>query len=186
MKSRAVLAVRPVAWRVLVALAALVPPEDATGTQMVTGGGPSPPHQHASGPGRPSRPPQAGMKDRPGVRGIRQVTEWVKTKYSGSLAEYLWKRLDSMDFINQATLFASTLLLCFFPFAIVANALTGQTPVGGIVRHLGLNRQAAADAAHLVNSSAATSAASTGVSAVVWFVLGGTAAASALQALYER
>ena len=153
---------------------------------MVTGDSPRPPHQHASGPGRPSRPTQAGMKDRPGVRGIQQVTEWVKTKYSGSLAEYLWKRLDSMDFIDQATLFASTLLLCFFPFAIVANALTGQTPVGGIVRHLGLNRQAAADAAHLVNSSAATSHAFSGVSAVVWFVLGGTAAASALQALYER
>jgi membrane protein len=124
--------------------------------------------------------------DRPGIRRVRRVTEWGKEKYAGSLPEYLWGRLDSMDFINQGMLFAATLLLCLFPFLIVANALAGRSAVAGLARHLGLNKQAAADVGHLFISSAATSAAVTGTTSAVFFVLGGIAAASALQELYER
>lgn len=90
-----------------------------------------------------------------------------------------------MDFINRGMLFAATLLLCFFPFLIIANALAGRSAASGLARHLGLNRQAAADLSHLFTSSTATSNAVTGT-AWVWFLLGGIAAATAIQQLYER
>jgi membrane protein len=125
-------------------------------------------------------------RDQPGIRGrVRRGTEAAKQKYAGSAAEHLWGRLASMDFINRGMLFAATLLLCFFPFLIVANALAGRSAAAGLARHLGLNQQAAADVGHLFTSSAATSSAVTGT-AWVFFILGGIAAAAAIQELYER
>ena len=82
-------------------------------------------------------------------------------------------------------LFAAVLLLCFSPFMIVANALAGQSAVTGLVRDLGLNQQAARDVSALFTSSSATSNAVTGT-AYLFFVLGGIAAAAAVQDLYER
>ena len=52
--------------------------------------------------------------NRPGVRRVRQATEWGQ-KYAGSVAEDLRRRLAAMDVINQGVLFAATLLLCLFP-----------------------------------------------------------------------
>ena len=113
---------------------------------------------------------------RPTARGVRhhvrRGTQAAQEKYSGSSAEHLWSRLDSMDFINRGMLFAATLLLCFFPFLIIANALAGRSAASGLARHLGLNKQAAADLSHLFTSSTATSNAVTGT-AWVWFLLGG-------------
>ena len=110
--------------------------------------------------------------------------EAAKGKYAGSPAEHLWRRLDAMDFINRGMLFAATLLLCLFPFLIIANALAGRSAATGLARHLGLNQQAAADVGGLFTSSAATSSAVTGT-AWVFFILGGIAAATAIQGLYE-
>ena len=90
-----------------------------------------------------------------------------------------------MDFINRGMLTAAVLLLCFFPFLIIVNALAGQSAATGLIRHLGLNQQAAADVSHLFTSSTATSSAVTGTS-WVFFALGGIAAATAIQELYER
>jgi membrane protein len=90
-----------------------------------------------------------------------------------------------MDFINRGLMVAATLLLCLFPFMIIANALAGRSAASGLARHLGLNKQAAADVGSLFTSSAATSSAITGT-AWVFFILGGIAAATAIQGLYER
>ena len=114
-------------------------------------------------------------------RGLRSLDD----TYTGSSAEHLWSRLNALDFINKGMLFAAVLLLCFFPFIIVANALAGQSAVTGLVRHLGLNQQAASDVSALFTSSSATSNAVTGT-AYLFFLLGGIAAASAVQDLYER
>ena len=119
------------------------------------------------------------------ARRVQHGVEVAKGKYAGSSAEHLWRRLDSMDFINRGILFAATLFLCFFPFLIVANALAGRSAATGLARHLGLNQQAAADVGALFTSSAATSSAVTGT-AWVFFILGGIAAAAAIQELYER
>jgi membrane protein len=116
---------------------------------------------------------------------IRRTTEAAKGKYTGSSAEHLWHRLDAMDFINRGMLFAATLLLCFFPFIIVANALAGRSAAEGLAKHLGLNKQAAADVGQLFTSTTATSNAITGT-AWLFFILGGVAAATAIQQLYER
>ena len=121
---------------------------------------------------------------RHGTQAAKGKIEAAKGKYAGSSAEHLWRRLDSMDFINRGMLFAATLLLCLFPFLIIANALAGRSAATGLARHLGLNKQAAADVGALFTSSAATSSAVTGT-AWVFFILGGIAAATAIQGLYE-
>ena len=99
-----------------------------------------------------------------GSRGqrVRRRIGAAKEKYAGSPAEHLWRRLDAMDFINRGMFFAATLLLCFFPFLIIVNALAGRSAASGLARHLGLNQQAAADVGGLFTSSAATSSAITG------------------------
>ena len=122
---------------------------------------------------------------RHGTEAGKGKIEAAKGKYAGSSAEHLWRRLDAMDFINRGMLFAATLLLCFFPFLIIANALAGRSAASSLARHLGLNQQAAADVGALFTSSAATSSAVTGT-AWVFFILGGIAAATAVQDLYER
>ena len=126
--------------------------------------------------------PSSGRKTH---RRLQSGVAVVGEKYSGSSLEHLWNRLNAMDFINKGMLFAAILLLCFFPFIIVANALAGQSAVTGLVRHLGLNQQAAKDVSGLFASSSSTSNAVTGT-AWLFFILGGIAAATAVQDLYER
>ena len=136
--------------------------------------------------GQDGKSPEGAANGKRGVRQrVQRGIEAGKGKYAGSSAEHLWRRLDSMDFINRGMLFAATLLLCFFPFLIVANALAGRSVTSGLARHLGLDKQAAADVGHLFTSSAATSSTITGT-AWVFFILGGVAAAMAIQELYER
>jgi membrane protein len=131
-------------------------------------------------------PPSGPVPDLRGVRHhVRRGTEAAKRRYTGSSAEDVWSRLDSMDFINRGLLFAATLLLCLFPFLIIANALAGRSAATGIARHLGLNAQATRDLSQLFASSTTTSNAVTGT-AWVWFLLSGVAAATAIQELYER
>ena len=125
----------------------------------------------------------SGSSDRWGK--VERVREAVDRRYRGTSAEHLWNRLNAMDFINRGMLFAGMVLLCFFPFIIVVNALTGRGTVNGLVRHLGLNQQAANDLSHVFASTSATSSQVTGASSVL-FVLGGIAAATAVQGLYEN
>jgi membrane protein len=121
----------------------------------------------------------------PGVQHVRRAAEWGQGKYAGSWAEYLWHRLDAVDFMNQAMLLAATLLLCAVPFMLIAAALAGRSVVSALSVRLGLSQQAAADVGHLFTSSSATSNAVTGLS-WAFFILGGIAAATAIQRLYQR
>ncbi len=121
-----------------------------------------------------------------GVRQARRATEWGKQKYAGSSAEYLWGRLNTLDFISQGMLFAATLLLCALPFLIVVAAFEGRSAATTIGRRMGLNAQASAHFSHLFATPGATQAAVIGTTGMVFFVLGGIAAASTLQGLYER
>ncbi|MEY9934612.1 membrane protein [Catenulispora sp. GP43] len=116
---------------------------------------------------------------------IRRAVQSAQAKYTGSWADDLWGRLGAVDFMNQAFILAAMLLLCAFPFMIIAAALAGRSATSTLSLRLGLNHQAAADVGHLFTSSSATSAAITGTS-WVWFVLSGVAAASSIQALYLR
>ena len=125
-------------------------------------------------------------RDRSGVRQrVRRGIESGKVKYTGSSAEYLWNRLNAMDFMNRGMQFAATLMLLAFPFILVLTALWGRSSVGPMARRLGLNHEAAADVSHLFTSSSATSNAVTGL-AWVFFILSGIAVAGAFQGLYEQ
>jgi membrane protein len=135
--------------------------------------------------GAQSKRPGKKAADRPIVRRAQRAAEWGKNKYTGSWAEYLWRQLDAVDFMNQAMLLAATLLLCAVPFMIIAAALSGRSVVSALTVRLGLSKQAAADVGHLFTSSSATSAAVTRLS-WVFFILAGIAAGTAVQRLYQR
>jgi membrane protein len=162
---------------------------------MVTNDSPGLPEQSASETGRAPQQRLADSKaaNFPGVRHVRRATKWGKRKaewgqqkYTGSSAEYLQRRLTGLDFINQGMLFAATLLLCAIPFLIVVVALAGKSAATTVGQRMGLNAQAAAVFGHLFASPSATQAAVVGTTGMVFFVLGGIAVASTLQALYER
>jgi len=124
--------------------------------------------------------------DRPKIRRrVRRGIEVGKQKYSGSSADALWKRLNSADFLNQGMIFAGTMLLCAFPFLIVADSVAGKSAASTLARRLGLNRQAADDVGHLFTSSHTTVASVTGF-AWVFLILSGFAVAASLQGLYQR
>ena len=124
--------------------------------------------------------------DRPRIRRrIRRGIDVGKQKYAGSSADALWKRLNSVDFLNQGMIFAGTLLLCAFPLLIVADSVAGRSAASGLGRHLGLNQQAADDFEHLFTSSHATVASVSGF-AWVFLILSGFAVAASLQGLYQR
>lgn len=108
----------------------------------------------------------------------------LKARYTASSAHHLWARLNALDFINRGMLLAAVLLLCFFPFFLTYSALAGRSAVQALVRHLGLNQQAAGIMTSVFAPASTTSKAITGT-AWVFFVLGGIAAASAIQELYE-
>lgn len=149
-------------------------------------GPPDSPAGETGQPAQASRGVRKAVADSRAGQRVQRTAEWGKQKYAGSTAEYTWGRLNTLDFINQGMLFAATLLLCALPFLIVVLALSGRSAATGIGRRLGLNPQAAAHFNHLFASPGATSAAVIGTTSMVFFVLGGIAVASTLQALYER
>ncbi|MGF1426639.1 YhjD/YihY/BrkB family envelope integrity protein [Kitasatospora sp. LaBMicrA B282] len=122
--------------------------------------------------------------DRWGARRLRRLVASGRERYAGSSAQALRDRLRSVGVINRAMVLAATLLLCFFPFVIVTDALAGRTAVVGLVQRLGLDRQAVADVSGLFASPTATDDAVSGASSV-FFVIGGIAGISALQELYQ-
>lgn len=108
----------------------------------------------------------------------------ARQRLEGSSAQHLWTRLNAMDFVNRGMLFAAILLLCLIPFLIIVSALAGRNAAEGMIRHFGLNQTASADVSKVFTSPSSTSSAISGLS-WVFFVLGGIAAVTALQALYE-
>ena len=91
-----------------------------------------------------------------------------------------------MEFINRGILFAATLLLCYVPFLIVVSALGRWSAAETLTRYTGLNGQAASDVGQLFAPPAATASAVAGTASMVFFVLNGIAAATALQEIHEQ
>lgn len=125
----------------------------------------------------------AAPRDRPRRAGRR--LEAMKRRYAESSAERVWRRLETTDFINRGMLFAAVLLVCLVPFVIILQALVGQSAATGLVRRFGLSHDAANDVGRVFTSPSDTSGAIKGLS-WVFFVLGGIAAAAAIQELYEH
>jgi membrane protein len=123
--------------------------------------------------------------ERPVVGRIRRGIEVGKEKFSGSSAHHLLRRLDTLDIVNRAILFAATLFLCLFPFIIVVNSLAGRSTADHLSGHLGLNKQASEIVGHLFTPPGGASNTVTGAS-YVFFIVSGVAAATAVQELYQR
>lgn len=152
-----------------------------------TPGDPDGPMPQAPEAGPGTSPRESGEKPAQPAKFQRSqgALQRAKTKFLESWAGDLWGRLSAVDFMNESIMLAATFLLCAVPFLIIATALAGRSAASGLTLRLGLNKQAAADLDHLFASSSATSAAVTGTS-WVFFVLGGLAAASTVQALYRK
>lgn len=138
--------------------------------------------------GGSSQPPatdsEPGGKRPPGLpaHAARRAAT-VCAGWSGGVARHLWRRLNTLDFINRAMLFAAELVMSFVPFVIIVQALAGRSATISLIRRFGLTPQA--ETGKLLTSPSATSGAITGLGYVV-FILGGIAAAAAIQELYER
>jgi len=97
----------------------------------------------------------------------------------------LVRRLQAADIINRGMQFSAVLLLCFVPFMLVVESLVGRTQAAGFISRFGLTDEAAHVVRQTLTSPSATSAAIDGLS-WVFFIVGGIAAAAAIQELYER
>jgi membrane protein len=140
-------------------------------------GGPSPP------PDAPA--PDAGTSQRPTARGLRHrgaaAADRIKT---GSVGMF-WSRLNAVDFMNSALMFAGLFLVCFFPFLAVVDAATGRNTQQTITERMGLNAQAAHDVDALISAGNQTVSTLSVLSAIV-LVLFAIGIPGVLQAWYEK
>jgi membrane protein len=121
----------------------------------------------------------------PARSGLERRSDAVRERYAGSTVDRVWGRLTALEFIDRGIQFAGVLMLCFFPFLIVVNALAGRSAMPGFIRRLGLSQEAAGHVADLFASSASTAGAVGGVGSL-FFVVSGIAAAGAVQSLYQH
>ncbi|MBV8994223.1 MAG: YihY/virulence factor BrkB family protein [Pseudonocardiales bacterium] len=128
-------------------------------------------------PARHGQPRRRTWLRRAQVTAVRRVEYWQHSA--------LVRRLQAADVINEGLLFAAVLLLCFLPFLLVIESLSGRTNASGFIRRFGLTGDAAQAVRQALTSPTAPSAAVSGLS-WVFLILGGIAAAGAIQQLYER
>ena len=128
-------------------------------------------------------PGRADEPERPTL--IRRVQRVAQARIEHWQNSALARRLQGAEVINRGLLFAAVLLLCFVPFLLVLQSLIGRNQASGLIKRFGLTTQAADAVRHALTSPSATSAAINGLS-WVFFVVGGIAAAAAIQELYER
>ncbi len=140
-------------------------------------GGPSPPPDAATpGAGTSSRPRARTWRDKGAATAAR-----IKTGPVGTF----WSRLNAIDFMNSALMFAGLFLVCFFPFLAVVDAATGRNTQKTITDRLGLSGQAAHDVDALISVGHQTVSALSVLSAIV-LVLFAVGIPGVLQAWYQN
>jgi membrane protein len=141
------------------------------------GGGPSPPPDAATpGTGAARRPKARAWRDKGAATAAR-----VKT---GSVGTF-WSRLNAVDFMNSAVMFAGLFLVCFFPFLAVVDAATGRNTQKTITSRMGLNPQATHDVDALISAGHQTVSALSVIGAIV-LVLFAMGIPGILQAWYQK
>src|SRR3954449_10842916 len=73
----------------------------------------------------------------------------MRRRFEGSFAHQLLKRLDSLDFANQAILLGAGILVSVLPFLILLSAFSNERVDDDISLHLGLDHRAATIVSHL-------------------------------------
>ena len=149
---------------------------DTAGTEP-THSDPSPPSDRST--------PVAGASKRPKVRVVLDKgTATVDRVKTGSVGTF-WSRLNDVDFMNSALMFAGLFLVCFFPFLAVVDAATGRNTDRAITIRMGLNPQAAHDVDALISVGSQTVSALSVIGAIV-LVLFAIGIPGVLQAWYEK
>ena len=140
-------------------------------------GDPSPPADAATSGAGASHPPKARTwRDKGAATAAR-----VKTGAAGTF----WSRLNAVDFMNSALMFAGLFLVCFFPFLAVVDAAAGRNTQRTITDRMGLNAQAAHDVDALISTGNQTVSALSVIGAIV-LVLFAIGIPGVLQAWYEK
>jgi membrane protein len=103
---------------------------------------------------------------------------------TGSVGTF-WSRLNAVEFMNSAVMFAGLFLVCFFPFLAVVDAATGRNTGRTITARLGLDPQAAKDVDALISAGHQTVSALSVLGAIV-LVLFAIGIPGVLQAWYEK
>ena len=126
---------------------------------------------------RSEQPRRRTLLGRAQSAALRRVEYWQQS--------HLARRLQAADLFKQGLLLAAVLLLCFLPFLLVLESLSGRNDASGFIRRLGLT----GEAAHAVRQAlTAPTAPSTAISGLSWvfLIIFGMSAAGAIQDLYER
>jgi membrane protein len=109
----------------------------------------------------------------------------VGGRLRGSVVYEAGRKLNALDFANQAMLLGAGLLVSALPFFILLSAFASTRVDDDIARHLGLDRRASTIVTHLITAAPARLNVATATSLL--FVLAGTlAVASSLQQIYEK
>ena len=107
-----------------------------------------------------------------------------RRRFEAGAAGDLWRRLMLLDILNQAMLFAATLLICVFPFLMLLDALAGRSFAMRVARRMGLDGQAAAQVQALFTGNGTQAAVSIGTALIV--VLSVVCVVTSIQSLYAR
>jgi membrane protein len=140
-------------------------------------GGPSPPPDPA--------PPGAGAATPPKARAWRDKSAAAAARIKTGSVGTFWSRLNAIDFMNSALMFAGLFLVCFFPFLAVIDAAAGRNTQKTITDRLGLSGQAAHDVDALISVGHQTVSALSVLGAIV-LVLFAVGIPGVLQAWYEK
>jgi membrane protein len=107
-----------------------------------------------------------------------------RRRFEAGAAGDLWHRLMILDIVNQAMVFAATLLICAFPFLIFLDTLRGRSFAARVAKRMGLDSDAAAQLEKLFATGSTQTPVSIGTT--VFLVLGAVCVATSIQALYAR
>jgi membrane protein len=151
-------------------------PKDSAAITHAQGGPSPPPDPQPPGADAPKRPTTRAWRDKATATAAR-----VKT---GSVGTF-WSRLNAVDFMNSALMFAGLFLVCFFPFLAVVDAAAGRNTQKTITDRLGLSGQAAHDVDALISVGNQTVSALSVLGAIV-LVLFAIGIPGVLQAWYEK
>jgi len=157
---------------------------------MVHDGQPADNAAVAPAPGGPSPPPHtpapdADASNQPKARPWRDKGAAAAARVKTGPAGTFWSRLNAVDFMNSALMFAGLFLVCFFPFLAVVDAATGRNTQQTITDRLGLNAQASHDVDALISTGNQTVSALSVIGAIV-LVLFAIGIPGVLQAWYEK
>ena len=130
--------------------------------------------------GDPGRDDQPRLHTRPGRAWAATLRRIEYVRHSR-----LARRVEAADVINQGLLLAAVLLLCFLPFLLVIESLSGRNNASGFISRFGLTGEAAHAVELALTSPTPPSTAVDGLS-WVFFILFGIATAGAIQELYGR